>query len=211
MSLNGVSSATSNASTTKTNNATKETNHNQSQNAAVSNSQDQIPAAVYEPSNSDNSNKNGIYKRDDDTINKLKAEAEKRTQQLRNLVEKLLLKQGETLTESDDIYKLLREGKVEVDPETAAQAKADIAEDGYWGVEQTSDRLVSFAMALTGGDPSKADLMIDAVKKGFEEATKAWGDTLPDICQRTIDTTIEKLNKWKNGTSSETTETVETK
>jgi hypothetical protein len=209
MSLNGISSATSNPSTTTANTTAKETNNKQEANGAVSKSPEQTPAAVYEPSKTDNSDKNGIYKRDTTTIDQLKAEAEKRTSQLRSLVEKLLLKQGQKVDESTDIYKLLREGKVEVDPETAAKATADIAEDGYWGVEQTSDRLVSFAKALAGGDPSKADLMIDAVKKGFEEATKAWGDTLPDICQRTLDSTLEKLTTWKNSTSSDTLETVE--
>ena len=45
----------------------------------------------------------------------------------------MLLKQGKTLSNANDIYSLLREGKVEVDDETRAQAKKDIAEDGYWG------------------------------------------------------------------------------
>ena len=40
-----------------------------------------------------------------------------------------------------------------MDEKTRLQAQKDIAEDGYWGVEQTSERLVSFAKALSGGDP----------------------------------------------------------
>ena len=32
-----------------------------------------------------------------------------------------------------------------VDADTIAQAKKDIAEDGYWGVEKTSDRILDFA------------------------------------------------------------------
>ena len=41
-----------------------------------------------------------------------------------------------------------------------------------------------------------------AVKKGFEQATKTWGGKLPDICQNTLDTTIEKLEKWRDGINS---------
>jgi hypothetical protein len=152
-------------------------------------------AAVYEKSNENKSKK--IYTQDTATIAQLKADSDRRAQQLRNLVEKMLLKQGETLKESD-MYQLLREGKVPVDAETAAQAKQDISEDGYWGISQTSDRLVSFAKALTGGDPSKADEMIEAVKKGFDQATKAWGGDLPEISQKTLDTTLQKLNDWKD-------------
>ena len=158
-------------------------------------------AAVYEKSEPATEVSKKTYTRDQITVDRLKAEADRRTQGLRELVKKLLLKQGETFSDETDIYKQLREGKVLVDDETRAQAQKDIAEDGYWGVEQTSDRLVEFAKALSGSDPEKANLMIDAVKKGLGEAKKAWGGNLPDICQRTIDTTIKKLEDWSDGNS----------
>lgn len=159
-------------------------------------------AVVYEKSEADNKTPKKVYQRDQKTVDKLLAEAEKRTQQLRNLVEKMLLKQGKTFTESTDIYALLREGKLEVDPETSAQAQKDISEDGYWGVNQTSDRLVSFAKALSGSDPAKADEMIAAVKKGYEEATKTWGGELPEISKNTLDATVKKLEAWRDGKES---------
>lgn len=164
---------------------------------------EETSAAVYEKSEPKPETANKTYTRDQVTISRLKAEAERRTQSLRELVQKLLLKQGETYTEATDIYQMLREGKVQVDDETMAQAQKDIADDGYWGVEQTSNRLVEFAKALSGGDPSKADKMIDAVKRGLEQAKKAWGGELPEICHRTIDTTIKKLEEWRDGTKKE--------
>lgn len=159
-------------------------------------------AAVYEKSEQTTDSNKKIYKRDNATVEKLLQESEKRTQALRDLVQKMLLKQGETYTESTDIYSLLREGKLKVDPEVSAQAQKDVAEDGYWGVEQTSDRLVSFAKALSGGDTTKADEMIAAVKKGFEQATKAWGNELPGITKDTMDAAISKLEAWRDGTDS---------
>ncbi|HEX3023077.1 MAG TPA: hypothetical protein VHP81_11875 [Lachnospiraceae bacterium] len=159
---------------------------------------------VYESSKETSTAK--TYKQDTKTIEKLKADAERSTEQLRSLVEKLLLKQGETYDAGTDIYKLLREGKVQVDEQTAAQAKKDIAEDGYWGVEQTSDRIVSFAIALSGGDPDKADEMISAFQKGYEDATKSWGDELPDISKRTYEATMKKLDDWKKGNQPGSTE-----
>jgi hypothetical protein len=154
-------------------------------------------AAVYSRDRAlDDSKK--VYKRDNETIKRLLEESEERARSLRELVEKMLLKQGKTYDEATDIYGLLREGKLEVDPETAAQAQRDIAEDGYWGVEQTSERLLSFAKALTGGDATKADEMINAIKKGFEAAAKAWGGELPDICKRTVDAAIKKLEDWRD-------------
>ncbi len=144
-----------------------------------------------------------INKRDQATIDRLIAEAESGAQKLRDLVEKMLLKQGKTLNDTTDIYGLLREGKLPVDAETREQAQRDIAEDGYWGIEQTSERLVSFAKALAGGDPEQADTMINAVKKGFEQATKAWGGELPQISKDTLDRTINKLESWRDSLSIE--------
>ncbi len=191
MSVNGITGATQSYNTkSSTKSTTKETA------SEVRNEEAGESAAVYEKS--ETTPKNKIYKRDSATIDRLVEEANKRTQSLRDLVQKMLMKQGQTFDESTDIFSLLREGKVEVDPETRAQAQKDIAEDGYWGVEQTSDRLVSFAKALSGGDPSKADEMIKAVQKGFEEATKAWGGELPDISKRTLEATIKKMETWRD-------------
>lgn len=196
MTVNGITTSSQTysamtASTASTSTASKKESGSKSNQANDS-------GAVYE---SGDSTKSKTSATDTETISKLKADAERRTMQLRSLVEKLLLNQGSSysIANDEDMYKLLREGKVEVDAKTAAQAKKDIAEDGYWGVEQTSDRIVSFAKALSGGDPDKADEMITAFIKGFKDATKAWGDELPDICQNTYNATIDKLNAWKNG------------
>jgi hypothetical protein len=113
----------------------------------------------------------------------------------------MLLRQGEAYGKATNIYSLLREGKVQVDEETRLQAQKDIAEDGYWGVEQTSERLLSFAKALSGGDPSKADIMIEAVKEGFKQAEKAWGGELPQISRDTLDRTISKMESWRDSLS----------
>lgn len=195
MSVNGISDVTAGYTPAQT--ASAQT----SQASQESRKAESKEAAVYERSK-DTSSSGSVkktYKKDTATIEQMKADAEQRSQQLRSLVEKIMAKQGQTFNNATDMYRLLREGKLTVDPETAAQAQKDIADDGYWGVEQTSDRLVSFAKALSGGDPSKAEELMAAVKKGFKQATKTWGDELPDLCKRTLDATMEKMEKWKNG------------
>lgn len=162
---------------------------------------------VYEKS-SDQTSGTVTKKTDYALVNKLKADAEQRTSQLRSLVEKMMTKQGVAIGTADSMWSFLAKGDFTVDEATRAQAQADIADDGYWGVDQTSDRILDFAKALSGNDPEKADLLLDAFKKGFKEATKSWGQDLPDISQRTYDAVVEKFNKWKNGT--EETETAQT-
>ena len=61
-----------------------------------------------------------------------------------------------------------------------------------------SERILSFAMALTGGDPDKIEDMKDAFIKGFKEATKAWGKELPELSQKTYDKVMEKFDAWAN-------------
>lgn len=162
---------------------------------------------VYEKS-SDQTSGTVTKKTDYALINKLKADAQERTSQLRSLVEKMMTKQGVAIGTADSMWSFLAKGDFTVDEATRAQAQADIADDGYWGVDQTSDRILDFAKALSGNDPEKADLLLDAFKKGFKEATKSWGQDLPDISQRTYDAVVEKFNKWKNGT--EETEAAQT-
>ena len=127
----------------------------------------------------------------------LKAATEARTNQMRDLVQKLISGQGDAYGKATNMWQFLASGNFTVDAATKAQAQADIAEDGYWGVNQTSDRILDFAKALYGGDPDKMNKMVDALKKGFEQATKTWGGKLPDISQRTYDKVLEKFDKWQ--------------
>lgn len=193
MSVNGVTNVTSTYDTKGVNKVKEQ----KSKSTEVESEVVDDTAVIYEKSESQTEAK-PVYQRDSATVERLLEEAEKRHQGLRDLVEKMLLKQGEVFKDVTNMYKLLREGQLEVDPEVSQQAQKDIAEDGYWGVEQTSERLFSFAKALTGGNPDKADLMMDAVRKGFEEATKAWGGELPEISQKTLKATIEKMESWRD-------------
>ena len=151
---------------------------------------------IYEHSTDTNtSSTKKTYKPDTALINKLKADADARTSQLRSLVKQMMGKQATTYGNANDIWSFLRSGNYTVDPATKAQAQADIAEDGYWGVSQTSDRIIQFATALTGGDPDKIEAMRDAFKKGYAQAEKTWGGSLPEISQKTYDAVMEKFDK----------------
>jgi len=151
--------------------------------------------AVYEPSKEATASVKKTYTPDTNLINKLKADAEARTAQLRSLVEKMMTGQANTYGKANDIWSFLRSGNYTVDPATKMQAQADIAEDGYWGVKQTSDRIIDFANALTGGDPDKIEDMRSAFEKGYKQAEKTWGGSLPDISKRTYDAVMEKFDK----------------
>lgn len=111
---------------------------------------------------------------------------------LRSLVVKTLQEQNVPLQIST--------GNVDIDFKgmTVEEARELISEDGYFGVEQTSDRIVDFAINAFGNDPAKLDEMKKAIEKGFLDAQKAFGGTLPEISQKTYDAIMQKLDAFAN-------------
>lgn len=159
---------------------------------------------VFEKSNETKKDSaNQIYNKDN-VIAKLKADQQSRLDSMNSLVQKLLGKQAEKfdLANGSNLAETFRQVAGKVDQQTIDDAKASVAEDGYWGVNQTSDRLVSMAIALAGGDTDKADTMMAAIEKGYKQATKAWGEDLPQICQDTMEATRQKMDDWKNGVTT---------
>lgn len=143
-------------------------------------------SAVYEPSaETEKTDTVTTKQKNEAIISQLKADAEARTQQLQQLVQQMISKQGNAYGQANDMWKFLASGNFTVDAQTKAQAQADIAEDGYWGVKQTSERIFDFAKALSGGDMDKMKEMQAAFEKGFKQATKTWGKELPQISQDT--------------------------
>jgi len=135
-------------------------------------------------------------------IASLKAEAERAMENLRKLVEELILKQSKHYKASaeDASVDLIAElGITAQDVEAARQA---VSEDGEFGVKAVSDRLVDFAISISGGDKSKLSELISAIDEGFAAAKDALGGSLPDICRQTYNETMRKLNEWANETDS---------
>ena len=193
MSVNGVTS-TQAAAAYSYNSTSAAKEKTSAEEAATKTTED--TGVIYEHSTDTNtSSTKKTYKPDTALINKLKADADARTSQLRSLVEQMMGKQAATYGNANDIWSFLRSGNFTVDAATKAQAQADIAEDGYWGVNQTSDRIIQFANALTGGDPDKIEAMREAFKKGYAQAEKTWGGSLPEISQKTYDAVMEKFDK----------------
>ena len=193
MSVNGITSATSAYSTYSAQSKSTETKSEaaatQATNAAES------TGVVYEPSESVKAVSTKKYQPNTELIAKLKADADARTAQFKSLVEQMLLGQGKTFNNANDIWSILSSGDFTVDPATKAQAQADIAEDGYWGVKQTSQRILDFATALTGGDPDKIEEMRAALEKGYKQAEETWGGELPEISKQTYDAVMKGFDE----------------
>ena len=81
-----------------------------------------------------------------------------------------------------------------------AAAQEMISEDGFFGVKQTTDRIMSFAKALVGenASPKQIENMRAAVQQGFDEVAKMFGgfDKLPQVSKDTYAAIMEAFDAW---------------
>lgn len=120
-------------------------------------------------------------------------ESERQTQAVMDLILPMLQQQGL------NVEKVVSgEQQLNVDPATIESAKAAIAEGGEYSVEKTADRILSFAKSMISADPSRFDAVLGAVEKGFEEAQRMLGGTLPEISQKTHAAVQAEFQRWKD-------------
>jgi hypothetical protein len=112
---------------------------------------------------------------------------------LRSMVQKVFHEQGldTTFSAGDD--------NIDLESLSLEKAQELVAEDGYFGIEKTSERIFQFAKGIAGGDPARIDAIREGVDKGFQEALDAFGGWLPDISYDTYDAVMQKLNDWVEG------------
>lgn len=138
------------------------------------------------------------YKPNAALVSAMKEEQAAHEKRLIDMVKSMISKQGKVYGQSTDYT---------VTADVQAAAKEAISEDGYWGVKQTSERIVNFGKALVGGDPSRVGEIRDAFIKGYEAAAKAWGGALPGIAQETYDAAMKLFDEWeKEGVQTDAAE-----
>lgn len=94
-------------------------------------------------------------------------------------------------------YKIATDtGEIDLSTLTPEDAQDLIADDGYFGVDKTSQRIFDLAVGIAGGDPARLDAVREGVDKGFQEALDAFGGWLPDISYDTYDAVMKKLDDW---------------
>ncbi len=111
-------------------------------------------------------------------------------QQLRERVIALLQEQGIAVKIATG------DGEIDLTSLSQEEAQALVAEDGYFGVEQTSERIFRFAVSMVGDDPERLDQVRKGLEQGFREAEEIWGGRLPEISYQTWGAVNEKFGSW---------------
>ena len=142
------------------------------------------------------------YKTDTEKVNAMKADLDSNIGTLKQMMLKLLDTQGNlSNVATDNLHKLVNKITESggVDELSKSEAESLISEDGYWGVKQTSQRVLDFAKALSGGDTSKIELLRGAFESGYKRAESLWGGRLPDISRDTYNAVVQGLDDWAKG------------
>lgn len=122
----------------------------------------------------------------------------------RRLVEGLLGQQIERNNTANRVQ--WGQNMVEITQEVRDAAQEAISEGGPFSVEAVATRLLDFAVAVSGGDPSRIAVLRRAVERGFEAAERQWGRELPEISQRTREAVMEGFDQWQeNGNAADIT------
>ncbi len=91
-----------------------------------------------------------------------------------------LTKVGVPQAASDEILRLNAQfGNVE--------ATGAVGENDYWGVDQTAQRIFDFAIALSGNDADKLEMLKGKILQAFGECEQLFGGQLPNISYKTLD------------------------
>lgn len=126
-------------------------------------------------------------------LQSLLEESNRKAQEVIDLIMPLIKQQGLNLAKV-----VSGEQHLTADPATIEKAKAAIADDGEFGVQQVAERILSFAKAAIGDDPTKLAAIRAAVEKGFKEAADILGGTLPEISQKTHSAIMAEFDRWES-------------
>lgn len=94
------------------------------------------------------------------------------------------------------------EGEIDLETLSPEEAVELVADDGYFGVEKTADRIFNSAIGFAGGDITRIDAIKEGVNSGFQGALEAFGGELPEISYDTYNAVINKLDEWAGISSS---------
>ena len=96
------------------------------------------------------------------------------------------------------------EGKAitELSPEEAEEL---LEEEGFFGINQTSNRVADFVFSFAGDDIELLKEGREGIIRGFEEAQKLFGNELPEISFKTQEKTLELIDAKINSLNNEET------
>jgi hypothetical protein len=158
------------------------------------------PAAVYATSST--APAAGNYRTDFDRMREIWNTHNQQVDSFRRMIETLLNRQSQEWTIGQGQIPPNGFTMFEVTDEMRAEAQSQIEEGGYFSVESTASRILDFAVAISGGDPARIDVLRGAIEQAFTNAERQWGGELPEISSATRDAIMQGLDQWQQAGSA---------
>lgn len=151
----------------------------------------------------------GIYSKES-ISQAIESAEERRAQTFINMLQQMLGRQGEHAVISEmELNEAIRQNFTQEDLDAAT---ASISEGGEYSVDAVATRIMDFAKALSGNDPSKIGLLRESVQKGFGLAAEMFGrelEDMPEITQQTYNEIMSRFDEWEESFRTDTEETAE--
>ncbi|MAD42591.1 MAG: hypothetical protein CL623_09395 [Arcobacter sp.] len=77
---------------------------------------------------------------------------------------------------------------------TQGEAQDLVSEGGFFGIDETSARVTSFVLNMTGDNLEALQQSREGLVEGFEQAQKLFGGELPDISVKTQEKSLEVID-----------------
>lgn len=74
------------------------------------------------------------------------------------------------------------------------EASSLVSEEGFFGLRQTAKRIADFVIKGSGTDLERLKAGREGALKGFHEAEKMWGEKLPELSQKTIESALKQID-----------------
>ena len=197
MQINGVNANTNAAVNNPANGGNSNNNNVVAPVATAGDVQDIVEISGQQPQTqqAQQANNNQRFRPDRARMAEIREDQSQHMESFRRLVETLLTQQAQRAGGNWNFND--PSAMVDIDEATRTAAQEAIDEGGPFSVEAVATRLLDFAVAISGGDPSRIATLRSAVERGFEAAERQWGGQLPDISQRTRDAVMEGFDQWQ--------------
>lgn len=137
-------------------------------------------------------------------VQRLWSETNHMTESIRSLIQSLIGRDNAT---GQGFWAIRAEGLRNISEADRLRAQELVSDEGFFGVEQTTDRIMGFARALVGENASEEQIerMRNAVQRGFDDVARLFGgfNNLPQVTRDTHAAVMAAFDEWRGTSGAE--------
>ena len=153
------------------------------------------PVDTFTPSSRNTQGTRGVQ--NPQQIQNLLRETNHHAEAVRKLVRNMI---GQTDSTGQGFWAARANGNFQISEADRLQAQQMVSDEGFFGVQKTTDRIMGFAKALVGEGASEKQInqMRAAIQEGFDQVARMFGgfDNLPEVTRNTHAAIMKQFDEW---------------